>query len=73
MILSKKARNKNQKRNEEYVRINRRTKMKLITMKNFQNRTMMCIDLEEEVPQNYSDINSLKNTSIMNLGQEAEK
>lgn len=37
-----------QDRVEEYKRRNRRCRLKVITMKNYQFRTMMCIDIEEE-------------------------
>ena len=45
LLLSKKSKAIVQPRLVNYSRTNRRTKLKLITMRNYLNRTMICIDL----------------------------
>ena len=47
--------------------------MKLITIKNYQNRTMMCIDEEEDIGHCQPLQGSLKNTSMQMLENEESR
>lgn len=46
-FIMKKKKTINQERDIGHKRRNRKCRIKVITLKNYQYRTMMCIDLEE--------------------------